>query len=50
MERQRGTLITETIIFGRKIALGLKTKEYSLDSMIMFFVESSEQIRLELAE
>lgn len=47
MERQRGTLITETNIFGRKIALELKTKECGLDSVIMFFVESSGQIRLE---
>lgn len=50
MERQRGALITETITVGRKIALGLKTKEYGLDSVVMFFVESSEQIRLELTE
>lgn len=50
MERQRGTLITETIVFGRKISLGLRIEEQSLDSVTMFFVGSSEQIRLELRE
>lgn len=49
-DRQRRTLITVRIRFRRKRALGVKLKEYGLDNMIMFFVESSEQIRLELTQ